>query len=257
VTPVIPIQGQPAATLAGKKSILCVADLHLGYELELRDSGFNVPQQTDVILENLKRIDEGDHLLILGDLKHTIPYARREEKLDILKFFSELKERFPQITVVAGNHDGSLRRFLPADVEFVGSKGKRVGAVGFAHGHSWPSENVMRAEILLWAHLHPSIRMYDRLNSAITMKCWLRGTVHADSLEKRYPSIGVKKSIVMPAFNHQLVGSPVNEGAQGDLSPFTRSGFVKLEEQHAFLIDGVDMGTLSDLTARGTKKRAK
>lgn len=115
----------------------------------------------------------------------------------------------------------------------------------------------MKSQTLVWGHLHPCIRMYDRLGAAVSMKCWLRGPVHRELLGNRYERIGVKESIVMPSFNHLLIGTPVNEGAESDLSPFTRSRFVVLGEQRAYTLDGVDIGMVSDLVSKGGRRKIK
>lgn len=248
VTQITPVRETPSLHIRGRKSILCVSDLHLGYELELRESGFNVPPQIDNILGNLLNIEEGDHLMILGDLKHTIPYTSRREVYDLNHFFNSLEERFSSIGIITGNHDGSLRRSLPRNVELHDSSGVRTGTVGLIHGHRWPSEDVINAEELVWSHLHPSIRITDRMGGSHSIKCWLRGVTHPEKIGNRYAAAKVKRSIVMPSFNPLLVGTPINEKGRKELSPLTRSGFVILDEQHAHTLDGIDLGEISSLT---------
>ena len=157
VASVTPIQGIPALLVRSKQSYLCVADLHLGFEIGLMDAGFNLPDQTDSIARSLSLIDVGDNLLLLGDIKHSIPAARSFESYRITSFLESLSERFSSITVVAGNHDGMIERSLPEAVSFVDSKGIRISDVGFVHGHSWPSEEVMGSKTIVWGHLHPCI----------------------------------------------------------------------------------------------------
>jgi len=241
--------------LRAKKSYLCVADLHLGYEMGLRDSGFNIPDQTDTILEAITSIDEGDNLLLLGDIKHSIPPEGGMESYRVSRFLRLLGERFSSVTIVAGNHDGMIERSLPDSVSIIGSSGARISDVGFAHGHSWPSEEVMRARTLVWGHLHPCIRIVDRMGAATSIKCWLKGGVHHEAVSKRFKKLGVEESVVMPSFNHLLVGSPVNEGKDSDLSPLTRSGFILLAEQRAFTLDGIDLGLVSMLSKKPGKAR--
>lgn len=233
-----------------------MADLHIGYELELMEGGFNIPPQIDNILHNITGIEEGDHLLILGDLKHSITSAKRRERFELAHFFRLLRERFSSISVLIGNHDGGLDRNLPDGIIVIGSTGVRIGTVGLAHGHCWPSEDVMKADTLLWGHLHPSLRMFDRLGGSVNIKCWLRGGTRPDKLSRRYRSPNVSESIVMPAFNHLLIGAPVNEGAKPDLSPFTRSGYIPISEQEAYTLEGVRLGKVLSLR-KSVKKRKK
>lgn len=252
-----PIQGEPALVIGGKQSVLCVADLHIGYEIELRESGFNVPDQTDAMLKAITEIDAGDRLVIMGDLKHSIPAARSSEHSRISRFLRSLADRFSSITLIAGNHDGLIESILPESIQFVGPEGIRVSSFGLVHGHSWPSKDILRSETLVWGHLHPCIRMCDRLGASTSMKCWVRGPVHPEVITKKYGAVGLKESIIMPSFNHMLVGTPVNEGKENRLSPFTRSGLVVLEEQRAYTLDGVGLGTISRLAQRRGKRKAK
>lgn len=252
----IPVQGKPALLIKGRKPVICVADLHIGYEIELRESGFNVPDQTHAMLSALIGMEEGDNLVILGDLKHTIPSTRVGESYRITRLLRALAERFSEITMIAGNHDGAIEKSLPESVRFVSSGGTCISSIGLVHGHSWPSEDVMKARTLVWGHLHPCMRMYDRLGAAVTMKCWLRGPTHPDAISKRYSAIRAMESIVMPSFNHMLTGTPVNEKRNHKLSPLTRSGFVVLEEQRGYTLDGVDLGMISGLSQKRPKRRS-
>jgi len=249
-----PIQGKPALLIRSKRSVLCIADLHIGYEMELRESGFNVPDQTGAMLASLIGIDEGDCLLILGDLKHSIPITREGESIRLSRFLRALAERFSEVTMIAGNHDGAIGRFLPENVRFIPPGGTCISSIGLVHGHSWPSDIVMEAKTLVWGHLHPCVRLYDRLGASISMKCWLRGPAHPDALGRRYEDIRTRESIVMPSFNPLLTGTPVNEKIKNRLSPFTRSGFVLLEEQHGYTLDGIDLGEMSKLTKKRSKR---
>jgi putative SbcD/Mre11-related phosphoesterase len=257
VVSAIPVQGKPALLIKGRKPVLCVADLHIGYEIELRESGFNVPDQTQAMLSALIEMEEGDSLVILGDLKHSIPTTRAGETLRISRLLRALAERFSEVTMIAGNHDGAIEKSLPDSVRFVSHGGTRISSIGMVHGHSWPSEEVMKAKTLVWGHLHPCVRMYDRLGAAISMKCWLRGPTHPETISKRYGAIRTVESIVMPSFNHLLTGTPVNEGRDHNLSPLTRSGFVAIEEQRGCTLDGVDLGVVSGLSQKRPKGRAR
>lgn len=247
---VTPIQGKPALLIKGKRSVLCIADLHIGYEMELRESGFNVPDQSGAMLAALVGMDEGDQLFILGDLKHSIPITKEGESVRLRRFLRSLAERYSEVTLIAGNHDGAIERFLPENVRFIPSGGTSVHSIGLAHGHSWPSAVVMRARTLVWGHLHPCVRLHDRLGASITMKCWLRGPTHPDTLVRRYEGVQTRESIVMPSFNPLLTGTSVNENIRNRLSPLTRSGFLLLEEQHGYTMDGVDLGEISRLTKK-------
>lgn len=248
-----PIQGSPALLLDSKEKTVCIADIHLGFELELRDSGFNIPDQTAKIAESIVRIPEGDRLLILGDVKHTIPYATRFEFSRLSRFFKTLMERYTSITVVTGNHDGALRESLPKEVEILPSKGLVISTIGFSHGHVWPSDEVVKSKTLVIGHVHPSLRLKDRLGSRNSIKCWLRGPVHKRPLKKRYGDVGVSEAIVMPAYNPLLVGTAVNEEDDYNVSPLLRSRAIVLGEQRAYTLDGIYLGRVSDIMIEARK----
>lgn len=253
----IPVQGHPALLIGGRKSTLCIADLHIGYEMELSESGFNIPDQTGAMLTALMGIEEGDDLVILGDLKHSIPAARAGESFRISRFLRALADRFSEVKMIAGNHDGAVEKLLPENVQFISSSGTSISSVGMAHGHSWPSEDVMSSKTLVWGHLHPCVRMYDRLGAAVSLKCWLKGPVHTETLGERYETVLTEESIIMPSFNHLLTGTPVNEKKTSGLSPLTRSGFVMVEEQRGYTLDGVDLGLVSGLHKKWPKGKVR
>lgn len=245
-----PLQGIPALLASLKDKTICIADLHLGYELELRNSGFNIPDQTAKIAESIVKINEGDRLIILGDVKHTIPFATKFESIRLSRFFKLLQERYSSVTVITGNHDGALRNSLPGDVNIVPAKGLSNSSIGFSHGHSWPSVEVMKSRTLVMGHIHPSLRLKDRLGSRSSIKCWLRGSIHKRPLRKRYRNIGVSEVIIMPAYNPLLTGTAVNEEGDYGVSPLLRSRAIALEEQKVYTLDGVCLGRVSNLQNR-------
>ncbi len=49
-----PVPDAPALLIDGDKSWVCVADLHIGIEVQLRRAGFNVPSQTTRMLASLE-----------------------------------------------------------------------------------------------------------------------------------------------------------------------------------------------------------
>ncbi|MDH4123785.1 MAG: phosphoesterase, partial [Thermoplasmata archaeon] len=194
-----------------------------------------------------------DRLLILGDLKHTIAFATRLEYFGLSRFFKSLAERYSQIDVIAGNHDGGLQKHIPSDVNYHGSSGIAIDKVGLTHGHSWPSQGVMKSNKIVFAHIHPSVRLTDRMGTGNSVKVWLRGKVHRDRLMKRYPKISVEESIIMPAFNHLITGSPVNENKNPVSNPLMKSGFVNISDNHAYTLEGIDLGAVAALLKEKTR----
>ena len=257
MTQIEPLQGKPALLVKAKHSYLVIADLHLGYELELRESGFNLPEQTNQILKSILEIERGDNLLMLGDIKHTIPFATKFESIGLFRFMKALSDRFSSITIISGNHDGGLKKVLHDSVNLVSSQGLLLDNLGFVHGHSWPSDAIMQSKTIVWSHIHPSVRLLDRMGAGVTMKCWLRGSAHPDRIRKRYPKARTEESIIIPAFNHLLTGSAVNESSDKTSSPLIRSGFVNLAEQKAYTLEGVELGEIGNLPRAKKSKSIK
>ena len=80
------ITNEPAV-LFGKT--LVIADLHIGVEYELYKSGIRIPKQTDKLLariKNLLKTTKANRLVLLGDLKHFIPYLSIQEIKELPKF---------------------------------------------------------------------------------------------------------------------------------------------------------------------------
>ena len=72
-----------------------MADLHLGFEFELVEKGINLPSQTGRIKGRVLRLLEEvkpEKLIILGDLKHTIPKVSLQEWRDIPEFLEAVRE---------------------------------------------------------------------------------------------------------------------------------------------------------------------
>jgi metallophosphoesterase superfamily enzyme len=83
-----PVPNVPAMILSGEGRWICVSDLHLGIEVQLRRSGFNIPSQSPKMLDELVRLAEvDDNLLVLGDVKHRIPAVSYREDREIPPFF--------------------------------------------------------------------------------------------------------------------------------------------------------------------------
>ncbi|HIP57912.1 MAG TPA: hypothetical protein EYH00_01215 [Archaeoglobus profundus] len=171
------IPSSPAILIEGRCRKLLIADIHLGlvsfYDLKLIE-----------MMKKLVDKTRADEVLVIGDLKHKIGDCQRVDKIIQSLDFT--------ITLVKGNHDGGIK-----GLEVLSSRGIRLGKIGVFHGHAKPSEDVMEADILIFAHAHPSVLIMDRIGGS-KVQVWLFGEFED------------KKVIVMPAFNDLCSFTPIN-----------------------------------------------
>ncbi len=237
-----PVPDVPALVMKGKSSWLCVADLHLGIEVQLRRAGFNIPSQAPKMLASLESLAAlADKLLILGDLKHRIQSVSRREDKEIPPILDRLTGLYDEIVIVAGNHDGGLESILPPKVKALSGAGFRIEDTGVFHGHIWPSKEVMEAEMLVMGHIHPAVALTDSLGTRTNEKCWLRGGLRAKAVLGRYPQCP-RELVIVPAFNPLLIGTPANSSDGSKLGPLFRNGFVDSRDLKAYLLDGTNLG---------------
>lgn len=244
-----PVFGERALFIPGARTVV-VGDLHVGLESGLREIGVNIPSQTQRMRERLLALvaDLGaQRLIVIGDLKHTVPYSTRQEAEELPWFF----QGFPcAVELVRGNHDVDLEGLL--DVEIHEAGGIRVQDVGLLHGHEWPDEDVMAAKVLVTCHNHPAVMLVDELGHRHKEACWIRtrflGRAHYATLPDEL--------LVMPAFNELTGGTAFNAPeAKRLLGPFFGNAMVDLDGARVYTVDGVDLGTIASLRKFGGKER--
>jgi uncharacterized protein len=250
---------------------LVVADYHAGLEAGLHREGVSVPSRAADRRNRLcSLLDEtdADSLVFLGDLAHSIgdPYeAEREELVSLL----EAVGSYADPIVVKGNHDGDIEAVFERagiEVTVTDTTGTRIGAVGFAHGHTWPAPAVLDASIVCVAHEHPTVRLTDSVGGRRVEPVWLRGALDSapfsaherneTASESRTTEAGSTDAtsrdvvydspstidgdlVVFPAFNDLVGGTWVNVPEQGFLAPFLPEGLAGGE---AYLLDGTRLG---------------
>jgi putative SbcD/Mre11-related phosphoesterase len=248
-----PVVGEPALSLQVKgERLLLVADLHLGMEGELAEKGISLPSQIPSArrrLERLIRKEKPDRLIFLGDVKHHVPASTWQEWAELPSFFQSLLERV-EVEVVKGNHDGDLEGMVVEGVRVHGPGGIRMGEAGLLHGHTWPSRELWRAEVLILAHSHPAVELRDPLGGRVVAPVWLRGELDTSLLPAgRGKGVeGRRKVVVLPAFGELVGGCAVNgPSCEELLGPLFRCGAVGREEMEAFLLDGTYLGRVGKL----------
>lgn len=161
------------------KNRVVIADVHLGLV-----SFFD----KELIKQALNLAKYGDELIILGDLKHIGKKGR-------IKEFVEIFDK--EITLVKGNHDVKIN----VNINIESSRGIRIGKYGLFHGHAFPSDDVLQAKKLIFAHAHPSILLTDEVGG-LKERVWLEGKAEING-EK-------KELLVMPAFNEMCASTAIN-----------------------------------------------
>jgi len=240
-----PLPGVPAATVdTDGERLLAVADYHAGIEAGLRYEGVELQSaaadRRERLLDCLDRA-RADRLVVIGDLGHAIGDPFDDERAELAALFDALAV---PVTVVKGNHDGSLEPVLAdfdADIEVTPGDGTRIGSVGFAHGHTWPAPDVLEADVLCVGHEHPVVRLEDSVGGTQKELAWLRGSLVTNSFEDRFdqPVDDAPDIVVFPAFNDRSGGTWVNVDGQEFLAPFLPKGMADVE---AFLLDGTRLG---------------
>lgn len=264
----------PALQIRSKnEKILCIADLHIGFENELEKSGIKIPPQTSNILKSIQKLIKElgpSKLIILGDIKHEIATIRYRESVDVYNFLATISKKV-QVEIVPGNHDGQIEAIVPPNVKIHSSRGTiiREGreSIGFIHGHAWPDVKLLEARYLIMAHIHPLIQLTTGTGFKITYPIWIKATWNTNCIARAYlkyikvkttenPIEQIKKLfeidvqatkiIVMPAYNKMLGGIPVN-AMQRSLGPILKTRCISPSNMEIYLLDGTYLGKLASL----------
>ncbi|WP_340099283.1 metallophosphoesterase [Salinibaculum salinum] len=241
-----PVPDSPAAVVdCDDERALVVADFHAGIEVGLRREGVELDSRADErreqLLGLLDRTTSG-RLVFLGDLGHAIGNPWDDERQEVDELLAAVTERVP-VTLVKGNHDGDIEARVEKfeDVTLTPGHGTRLGSVGFAHGHTWPSPDVLDADILCSAHEHPVVKLEDEVGGGRVERVWLRGDCNTTPFEEFHDRKidGPNELVVFPAFNDLSGGTWVNVDGQEFLSPFLPDA---LADGQAYLLDGTRLG---------------
>jgi hypothetical protein len=243
---ITPIADKPVLELTGKRRIICVGDLHIGLEHEMKMNGVHVPSQTSRMEKELVSLAPGhDLLLIIGDVKHMVPGSSRQEYREVPQFFRKMLGHYPSVEIVRGNHDTNIEDMLPDGVVVHPATGCAIEDAGFVHGHTWPSEEVMGQRVLVMGHNHPAVMFEDGLRTNTIERCWVRAQFKAARTE-RYPRLP-NEVIMVPSMNLSLRGSPVNFVKPKMLGPIFSQDLIDMDEARVYLLDGVYLGTVGSM----------
>jgi len=245
-----PVPDAPAA-VAGVDDgrALVVADYHAGLEVALRREGVELRSRASERRERLVELLEetgADRLVVLGDLANAIGAPDDEEREELRTLLRTTAERVP-VTVVKGNHDGAVEEIADGivashPVVVTPTGGVTLGSVGFVHGHTWPTPEVLRSGVVGVGHEHPMVRLVDEVGGTRVERTWLRGRLDPAPFVARDDGIDAAEVtgdlVVFPGYNDLLGGTWINTG-QGFLSPFLPEG---VSDAEAYLLDGTRLG---------------
>lgn len=225
------------------KGALIVGDTHFGMEMKLRNRGIYDEGFSLRLFEKLKELvkkHKCKKIIFLGDVKENITILDDCTK----KILSDLSE-LCDITIVRGNHDGSIERFMHAEIS--GSGGLVYENLGLVHGHSWPDEKLMCCNYLVMGHQHPMIKITDTIGKKHIEPAWIIASLNGEKIKEHYKKFNKKiKLILMPAFN-PLVGSVINFTKKEQLGPTLNNKLFKVNHALVFRLNGTCLGKLENL----------
>jgi putative SbcD/Mre11-related phosphoesterase len=221
------IKNEPAMKIG---EYLVVSDVHIGITGDLWRSGVSMPSQVSSLakrLNKLKRLTRTKFLIINGDLKHKVTGFSRQEKREVPEFLKLLK--FSKVVIVKGNHDGFIEKLVKGIGNVSVKKSFAVGNYLVTHGHR--SAKTPK-KIIVIGHNHLVIRFQDDVKALYTEQVWVRGKANGKTI------------IIMPAFNELSGHFTVNKRMfQGPVAS-------KLKNPRIYLLDGTDLGRVSDIRLR-------
>jgi hypothetical protein len=235
----------PALIIENTERLLIVADLHFGIEADLAAHGMHFRSHSRERLNRLlKTVDATapDRLVLLGDVKHSIPSLTRQEWAEIPGILDTIRHRIP-ILFFPGNHDIGIERFL-IDGELQPKEGAVIDDVAYFHGHTYPAPH-LGGHLLVTGHHHPQVNLRDQVGCSLQAPAYLRATIDVQALGLKIPSgSGPARVLFVPAFN-EIAGYDIVRIARDPFSPISRC--INQEGAEIILADGSYIGPLSML----------
>ena len=195
----------PALLLRHQRSkYLVVTDLHIGFEEKMISAGIKVATSVQAMLSELTSLldkHRPDNLVILGDVKYSVVRTTLSEMRLIPEFLNRIADKV-EISIVPGNHDGTLTPLLPQSVRLGNVSGSKIGMNFLTHGHTIPGEKYSPIRRVIMGHIHPT---YRRRGSPLAGKqVWLMLKTPAALIFPNLALHGSVEVIVMPTFNREL-----------------------------------------------------
>ena len=235
----------PAVGIERREKVLAIADPHFGVEADLHRKGLHFESRSALRLERLMEIIEEsdpDYLVVLGDLKHMIPYVTRQEKAEMPQILRTIR-RETEFRLAPGNHDTGLEHYLEKD-ELLPASGAVIDGTGYFHGHMIPDESLF-GHLIVCGHHHPVVNLYDDVG------CSLRGTpgyllaeVDTTAWTDVQPE-SPTRVLLVPAFYELAGGMDVRLIPGSKVSPIAKA--IRPETGEVFLKDGTYVAPFTEL----------
>jgi uncharacterized protein len=240
----------PALLISDEEKVLAVADLHLGIESDLDRHGLHFRSRTRERSERVEaciRETCPDLLILLGDLKHGIPFPSRQEHREIPAFIDHLRSLVP-LRLVPGNHDVGIEQFFEKS-ELLAKEGAVIDGVGYVHGHMYPDAS-LAGRLIVAGHHHPVVCIRDEVGCALRSPAYLFAPLDEECLGFP-PHDGEREGsrvIFMPSFN-ELTGYDLQRTVREPFSPLSRC--MNPGEAEVLLPDGTFLGPVKALEEYG------
>jgi len=279
LTDVQPVSPYPVLLFKeAKERTIIVADLHIGWEISLATKGIHIPSQMHRILAKLAEVvrrAKPTRLILLGDIKQTVPRISMEEWKTVPELLEAVQKMVKDVIIVPGNHDGDIEPLVPRSIQIAPADGIVLGEkskLAVFHGHAWPKPEALSADVLVMSHIHPVVRFQDRMGLWTVKQVWVKGKCDGTKMAEGYlkysnirPKMNPKETfeerfgvnprdsrmIIMPTFNDLIGGLSVNRITRRLKGPILGSGGVDFGATELYLLDGTFLGTVSQLTAKG------
>ena len=279
LTDVQPVSPYPVLLFKeAKERTIIVADLHIGWEISLATKGIHIPSQMHRILAKLAEVvrrAKPTRLILLGDIKQTVPRISMEEWKTVPELLEAVQKMVKDVIIVPGNHDGDIEPLVPRSIQIAPADGIVLGEkskLAVFHGHAWPKPEALSADVLVMSHIHPVVRFQDRMGLWTVKQVWVKGKCDGTKMAEGYlkysnirPKMNPKETfeerfgvnprdsrmIIMPTFNDLIGGLSVNRITRRLKGPILGSSGVDFGATELYLLDGTFLGTVNQLTAKG------
>jgi metallophosphoesterase superfamily enzyme len=236
----------PALVIEQDRRLLIVADLHFGIEADLAAHGLHFRSRSRERLERLIRVIDRvdpDALVLLGDIKHSIPALTRQEYYELPGILETLRSRVPLI-IFPGNHDIGIERFVHGH-ELRPRDGAMVDGVAFLHGHMNPAPALF-GSLMVVGHHHPLLSLRDEVGCALQEPAYIRAGLKGGTTDRTESGdpVGSTRLLFMPAFN-ELAGYDLFQIVKKPFSPLSRC--MDADRAEIILADGTYIGPLQSL----------
>jgi hypothetical protein len=234
----------PALLVENEERVLVAADLHFGIEADLAARGLHFRSRSRARLDRLLglvRAADPDRLVLLGDIKHSIPSLTWQEYHEMPEILEAIRRLVP-IEVFPGNHDIGIERFL-REGEIWQKEGGVIDGIGYFHGHTYPAP-ALAGHLLVVGHHHPLVSLRDEVGCALQAPAYVRAEAGSEALGFATGAGANRTSRVLfvPSFN-EIAGYDIGRIVRDPFSPVSRCMDPATAE--IILADGTYLGPLA------------